>query len=1069
MRACRKKILGDALGDYRALAMVSAAVLLGGCATSDSGTIGSLHSVDIEIKEEYIDGSLEKALASYQRYLQETPESGLTPEAMRRIADLKIKQAHRAEESDIDAAAGATGTSGEVVSIDAAQPAGPAGTPLEAPKGVNASVVVASAGSPPVAPPVNTGGESDSEFEARVSAGIEVATDAAPLQVPGADTDALLAANTRDAIALYRDLLAKYPLYDRNDQVIYQLSRAYEESGQIEEAVAVLRQLVAQYPDSRHLDEAWFRLGEYYFTRRKYLDAEEAYGRVVGMGVVSSFYELALYKRGWALFKQDMYEMALDDYVTMLDYKLAQGYDLEQQTNEVERKHVEDTFRVISLSFSYLGGAESVVDYFSRRGERKYESYVYSHLGEYYLNKRRYQDAAKAYDTFVQRNPLHRVAPDFSIRIIEIYQQGGFPKLVLDAKKEFATTYALQAPYWEVFDIGEYGLVVEFLQSNLIDLAGHYHAAYQNKRLKDKKGEHYREAIHWYRAYLASFGDKPRAADMNYQLAGLMLENGDFHQAAQEYERTAYDYPAHKDSSEAGYAAVYAYRQHMDVALKDAPAATREPFSREIIRSSLAFADSFPQQEKAPQVLLGAVEDLYGLKDFTPAIANGRLLLERFPAADSSIRRSAWITVAHASFETGAFADAEGAYGEAIAMTGVDAEDRAGLIDNLAASIYQQGDRARGQEDYAAAAQHFLRIRSAAPGASILATAEYDAAAALIAVQDWQQAAGVLRAFRQNFPDHELIKEVTKKLAVVYQEAGELLLAAAEFERIERESGDEAVRREALTQAADLYQAADSGDRAMAVWQRYVQLFPSPLEPALETRQKIADLLRSRGNTNAYLAELRSMVAEELEAGDQRTERTRYLAGHGALVLAEPSFEAFTGIRLVNPIEQNLNLKRTRMKAAVGAFSALIDYQVADVTAAATYYLGEIYLHFSLALKDSERPGNLSPLELEEYELALEEQIYPFEERAISVHEKNVQLLGFGIYNDWIEKSIAELAALVPARYARLEQVGDYMQTLVPGPVTQEQPQETTPALSAAPAADEVSADLSRTGAEPQG
>ena len=1057
MSSFLKKPLVSAMSLRNAAALTSVALLLGGCATTDRNTIGSLQKVDIEIKEEYIDGSLEKALASYQKYLQETPETGLTPEAMRRIADLKIKQAHRAEDVAIDNAASSAGAaSGAVVSIDDNNQA-PRTQALDAPERINAPVATGGSGQTAAAASLaDRGGETDSQFEARASAGVEIAGidsegAAAPLQVPGDNPEALLEANARDAIQLYKELLAKYPLYDRNDQVMYQLSRAYEETGQIDAAVDVLRQMVAKYPGSRHIDEAYFRLGEYYFTRKKYLDAEESYGKVVDIGEASSFYELALYKRGWALFKQDMYEMALDDYVAMLDYKVSRGYDFEQQSNDVERKHIEDTFRVISLSFSYLGGAESIVDYFTRKGQRQYESYVYSHLGEYYLDKRRYQDAAESYNAFVERNPLHKVAPDFSIRVIEIYQKGGFPKLVLDAKKDFANTYALNANYWTVFNISEYGEVVEFLQSNLIDLAAHYHAAYQDKRLKDKKAEHYREAIHWYRSYLASFSEKPRAPEMNYQLAGLMLENKDFHQAAREYERTAYDYPQHKDSSEAGYAAVYAYRQHFDTALKQASSAKREPFSREIIRSSLKFADTFAAHEKAPQVLLGAVEDLYALKDYPQTIENGRLLLEKFAATDASIRRSSWVLVAHASFDIDAFVDAEAAYGQALALTATDDKDRAGLVDNLAASIYQQGDLARKQEDHATAAGHFLRIRQAAPGASILATAEYDAAAALIVLQDWRQAAQVLKGFRQHFPEHKLIKEVTKKLAVVYQESGELLLAAAEFERIERESDDDDVRREALTQAADLYMAAKNSDKALGALRRYVNQFPTPLEPALETRQKIAELHKSAGSQGAYMDELRAMVRVEAQGGNQRNDRTRYLAGNAALILAEPKYEAFTTIQLVEPIKKNLDIKRLRMKAALDAYTDLIDYQSADVTAAATYYLAEIYLHFSRALKESERPSNLSALELEEYELALEDQIFPFEEKAISVHEKNVELLGVGIYNSWIEKSITELATLVPARYARAEQVGSYMQSIVPLPVVPEEQRVSEPVGDSVP------------------
>ena len=70
----------------RCATAASLALLLSACATNSGKTIGSLQKVDIEIKEQHIDGSLEKALASYQKYLQETPETALTPEAMRRIA-----------------------------------------------------------------------------------------------------------------------------------------------------------------------------------------------------------------------------------------------------------------------------------------------------------------------------------------------------------------------------------------------------------------------------------------------------------------------------------------------------------------------------------------------------------------------------------------------------------------------------------------------------------------------------------------------------------------------------------------------------------------------------------------------------------------------------------------------------------------------------------------------------------------------------------------------------------------------------------------------------------------------
>jgi hypothetical protein len=58
---------------------------------------------------------------------------------------------------------------------------------------------------------------------------------------------------------------------------------------------------------------------------------------------------------------------------------------------------------------------------------------------------------------------------------------------------------------------------------------------------------------------------------------------------------------------------------------------------------------------------------------------------------------------------------------------------------------------------------------------------------------------------------------------------------------------------------------------------------------------------------------------------------------------------------------------------------------------------------------------------MQEYESALEEEAIPFEERAIAVHEKNLELMASGVYNPWIDKSLAKLAELMPGRYAKVE------------------------------------------------
>ena len=79
-----------------------------------------------------------------------------------------------------------------------------------------------------------------------------------------------------EAIELYSSLLKAYPDYPRNDQVLYQLARAYETTGQPEKALATLDQVVQRYPELVQMDEVDFRRGEILFSNKRYGEAEQA-------------------------------------------------------------------------------------------------------------------------------------------------------------------------------------------------------------------------------------------------------------------------------------------------------------------------------------------------------------------------------------------------------------------------------------------------------------------------------------------------------------------------------------------------------------------------------------------------------------------------------------------------------------------------------------------------------------------------------------------------------------------------------------------------------------------------
>ena len=111
-------------------------------------------------------------------------------------------------------------------------------------------------------------------------------------------------------------------------------------------------------------------------------------------------------------------------------------------------------------------------------------------------------------------------------------------------------------------------------------------------------------------------------------------------------------------------------------------------------------------------------------------------------------------------------------------------------------------------------------------------------------------------------------------------------------------------------------------------------------------------------------------------------------------------------------------------------YKAAADYQVAEVTTAATFEMAELYRTLAHDIMNSERPSNLKGDALEEYNSLLEEQVFPFEEQAIKAHELNAARAKDGLYDEWVRKSFTALAELKPARYGKTELTEDVVARL---------------------------------------
>jgi tetratricopeptide (TPR) repeat protein len=854
----------------------------------------------------------------------------------------------------------------------------------------------------------------------------------ADLEMDLADRKAGDAGATPDykaAVAQYHKILAEHPKATGNDRVLYQLSRAHEQTGDLKAALDTLTRLVREYPDTMFRDEAHFRRGELLFATREYAAAGDAYATVLRSGATSAFTERSLYMRGWSLFKQNRLDEGLDSFFQVLDLSFGGSLggspgrprgptaDPVANLSRAERELLEDTQRVMSISLVNLQGAASIEPFIRSEMRRSYEHRVYIELAELYLKQDRPKDAADTLAHYARLRPLATPAPELLARVIEIFEQRGFPTLALEAKRDFVARYGRDSEF-KVANAEGWAATQARVKTHLMELAQHHHAAAQ----QTKSREDLQHAVRWYRELLASFPNDLAVVQQRFLLAELLFEDRQLAAAAVEYEAVAYGplSAGHPKAADAGYGALLSYAE---LALAAAPGTARESLQRAGIESALRFGAAFKADPRVGSVTTNAAETLLALGDIERAATVARQALAG-PATPAE-QRTAWTVIAVGSFDRGRFADAEAAFGEAIKRADAGSTQASDLAQRRAVAIFKQGDAARDAGRMRDAISHFERLAAVAPTAEMRAAAQFDIATALIGLKDWAAAAASLEDFRRRNPGHRLQAEVPAKLALAYLEQKRWAQAAAEFELVAAAQGDPAQRRAAMWQVAELNDKAHAEGAprrgSLLAWERYLAAYPQPLEPATIARWRLVELLRADGQAAKALVWTKATRSLEVAGGAARTPRTRAISALAALDLAQPLVDAYRKVALVEPLANNLKLKKARMETVLAAYAEAAADGAAEAVTAATFHTAALYQDFGRAMLGSQRPKKLKKLELEQYNVMLEEQAFPFEEKAIALHETNARRTSQGLYDDWIKKSMAELAKLKPVRWAKSE------------------------------------------------
>ena len=625
-------------------------------------------------------------------------------------------------------------------------------------------------------------------------------------------------------------------------------------------------------------------------------------------------------------------------------------------------------------------------------------------------------------------------------QVIDIDQEAGFDQLALAAKKDYVAQYGLDGEFRKANPEG-WEHAQPLVKTALAELAQRYHA----QRAEDQGAGRLRRGSEVVPRLAGRVPGAIRTrAENNFLLAEVLFESGQFAASAVEYEKTAYEYPAHAHERRRRLCrAAGARRRTEGRHRRRAGAAAAQPAST---ASCVSPPRSRPTRARRP-VLTNAADTLFKLHDNERAAGVAEQVLALQPPATPAQRRVAWTLVAHTSFEAGTVRPRREGLRRG-AGAGAGQRRRARRAHRAPGRVDLQAGRAgaRRRRQRAPRPRTSRASRSAAPASTVRANAEYDAAASLIALKDWAGAARTLEDFRQRYPEPSAAaRSHAPSLALAYSEQQHWAPAAAQYERIASATTttpEGATRaRAALWQAADAVregaasdaESVKAGKRARRcrgqprARRQGLRPLPEAIPDAARARRRGAlapgaDWRTSTATPPPRPRSMHAIFVADQNGGAARTDRTRTLGAMAALAPAQPAFEAYQKVALVEPLAKNLKLKKAKMEDALKA------YAVASRLRRRRGHHGR-HLPRRRAV-----PG----LRQGAGRLAAAEEAVQAGARAVqraargtgrsrtsrrrsSCTASTPAAPPQGIYDEWVQKSFAALRTLQPARYNKTE------------------------------------------------
>lgn len=875
----------------------------------------------------------------------------------------------------------------------------------------------------------------------------------------------------KDSLGLFYSLEKDYPRHPKIDEVVFFIGFVEMESGHPEKGVRYLERVIHQYPSSRKFEEATVYLGDYYFDKSKFRDAQAKF-RILLNRPTSPLHHYAKYKLAWCELNVGEKQKAVAELKLVVS-QLAGTQD------KAKFNLREQAIKDLVIFFAEAEQVDEAFNYFSEVVGRDKAVENLRLLADILRSKARDDAAVRAYTRLLNEFPNAPDAPLIALGIFDSLTRLGRTDQAVQLLVKTLDRYGQNSDWAKSFPKEkekDLASILNQLQTESEKAGLFMHQSAQKSQNKMA----YTHALRIYTAILNAFPNHPSRKNIGFYRGEILFEQGAWLAAAESYMIAAKTPPKDKRSEEGVYSALealdkltqrqgtiqrYTKEEQKNVSLdaEELPVAEKR-----FIEVSDFYVKEYPQGARVVDVRFRVAAILYKYHHFDAAQAQFKDIALKHP------RHRSATTAAHIVLDIDNIKKNYDALAQNAALFAKveglgDKEFHAEMAQLQTEVAFKRVEKLEAENKWAEAAEAYLVIYRASPSGPLAERSLYNAYVSFEKAGDVAKTAEMSKLFIAKFPKSAYTQKMQLTLAKNAERQYDFETAQRLYLDYARKYPKDKDARKALYNAAVFAEMLEMNKLALSLYNEYskdrattaeekkaIQISEAKLyrkdgdlEKMALTYRRLAREAKSIDEKLTILAELvhqyetRGKLAEKEQllkemrwmyksAGDAK------VTGQGAYYIAETEFRGLSDrrkkydeVKLRFPPEDLVYLLKRKEKLLVKlgeAYDGVVDVGVPEWGVAALLEKSDSYENFVRTFRAVKIPASYKDDVRAQAEQALkgidEKLVKPLELKAQEIAKTCVERAAqFHVVNEYAAKcrermkkdpNVADPAGIMP-------------------------------------------------------